>query len=75
MSCSNPGMRTTSVYIRVEKAGFLPSQLFFSEKNLGDAAWQNALEYVARMKSFVPATNIVTLTPSNAPAAQPARSP
>ncbi|MSU59259.1 MAG: hypothetical protein EXS35_14010 [Pedosphaera sp.] len=64
-----PGMRTTSLSVTVEKAGYFPQKLFWSAKNYGNAWWQQAVEYAALMKSFVPETNTVILLSSNSPAA------
>jgi hypothetical protein len=70
-----PGMRTTSLSIRVEKASYQPQYLFWSAKKFGNATWQQAAEYIALMKSFVPETNTVILIPTNSSAALPGSSP
>ncbi len=67
-----PGMRTTSLTVRIEKAGYEPQYLSWGAKKYGDAAWQHALEYVSLMKSFVPPTNVVRLVPKNSSRLPPA---
>jgi hypothetical protein len=61
-----PGMRTTSLYVSVEKAGYPSRNLSWGAKKLGTAPWQRVLEYIELMNGVIPATNSVTLTPTSA---------